>query len=52
MIGLIENLARRAGDMLLSHFGEDEQLLKPRCSVKEAVTKYDKLIDEVDVFDD
>jgi myo-inositol-1(or 4)-monophosphatase len=47
MIGFIENLAKRAGDVLLSHFGEDEQLLKLRCSVKEAVTKYDKMVDEL-----
>lgn len=47
MIGFIENLTKRAGDILLSHFGEDEQLLKLRCSVKEAVTKYDKMVDEL-----
>jgi len=47
MIGFIENLVRRAGDILLSHFGKDEQLLKMRCSVKEAVTQYDKMIDEL-----
>ena len=47
MIGFMENLAKRAGDILLSHFGEDEQLLKLRCSVKEAVTKYDKIVDEL-----
>ena len=47
MIGFIEDLAKRAGDILLSHFGEDEQLLKLRCSVKEAVTKYDKMVDEL-----
>ena len=47
MIGFIENLAKRAGDVLLSHFGEDEQLLKLRYSVKEAVTKYDKIVDEL-----
>ena len=47
MMGFIENLAKRAGDTLLSHFGEDEQLLKMRCSVKEAITKYDKIVDEL-----
>jgi len=47
MIGFIENLARRAGDVLLSHFGEDKQLIKLRSSVKEAVTKYDKMVDEL-----
>jgi len=47
VIGFIENLAKRAGDILLSHFGEDEQLLKLRYSVKAAVTKYDKMVDEL-----
>jgi len=47
MIGFIENLAKQAGEVLLSHFGEDTQLLKLRCSVKEAVTKYDKMVDEL-----
>lgn len=47
MIGFIEDLAKRAGEVLLSHFGEDEQLLKLRCSVKEATTKYDKAVDEL-----
>ncbi len=47
MIGFIEKLAREAGDVLLSHFGEDEELLKLRSSVKEAVTKYDKMLDEM-----
>jgi len=47
MISFIENLAKRAGDELLSHFGEDEQLLKLRYSVKEAATKYDKMVDEL-----
>ena len=32
---------------MLSHFGEDEQLLKLRYSVKAAVTKYDKMVDEL-----
>jgi hypothetical protein len=44
MIGFIENLAKRAGDILLSHFGKDEQLLKLRFSAKEAVTKYDRTV--------
>lgn len=33
MIGFIENLAKRAGNVLLSHFGEEQQLLKLRSSV-------------------
>ena len=47
MTDFIEKLARDAGDALLSHFGEDEQLLRLRCSVKDAVTKYDRMIDEL-----
>lgn len=47
MISFIENVARQAGEILLSHFGEDEQLLKRRTSVKDAVTKYDKMIDDL-----
>jgi len=47
VISFIENLAKQAGEILLSHFGQDEQLLKLRCSVKDAVTKYDKMIDEL-----
>jgi myo-inositol-1(or 4)-monophosphatase len=47
MIDFIEELAMRAGEALLSHFGKDEQLLKERHSVKEAVTDYDKMIDDL-----
>jgi len=47
MIDFIENLAKQAGDVLLSHFQEDQQLLKLRSSVKEAVTRYDKMVDEL-----
>ena len=47
MIDFIENLAKRAGNVLLSHFGEDQQLLKLRSSVKDAVTRYDKMVDEL-----
>jgi myo-inositol-1(or 4)-monophosphatase len=47
VISFIEKLARRAGDVLLSHFGEDEQLLKLRSTAKEAVTRYDKMVDEL-----
>jgi myo-inositol-1(or 4)-monophosphatase len=47
MTDFIEELAMRAGEALLSHFGEDEQLLKERHSVKEAVTDYDKMMDDL-----
>lgn len=47
MIEFMENLAKQAGDVLLSHFGEDQQLLKLRTSVKDAVTRYDKMVDEL-----
>lgn len=47
MIEFIENLVKQAGDVLLSHFGKDEHLLELRYSVKEAVTKYDKMVDEL-----
>ena len=51
MTDFIQDLARRAGERLLSHFGRDEQLLKLRSTVKEAVTTYDKLIDHLIVQD-
>ena len=47
MIDFIESLATQAGDVLLSHFQEDQQLLKLRSSAKEAVTRYDKMVDEL-----
>ncbi len=47
MINFVENLVRQAGDVLLSHFGKDGELLTLRTSVKEAVTKYDKMVDEL-----
>ena len=47
MIGFIESLTKRAGEVLLAHFGEDEQLLKLRGSVKDIVTKYDRAVDEL-----
>ena len=47
MIDFIKSLAKQAGDVLLSHFQEDQQLLKLRSSVKEAVTRYDKMVDEL-----
>jgi len=47
MIDFIENLAKRAGSVLLSHFGEDQELLKSRSSVKDALTQYDKMVDEL-----
>jgi len=47
MIDFIESLAKQAGNVLLSHFQEDPQLLKLRSSVKEAMTRYDKMVDEL-----
>jgi len=47
MINFMKSLAKRAGDVLLSHFQQDQQLLKLRSSAKEAVTKYDKMVDEL-----
>jgi myo-inositol-1(or 4)-monophosphatase len=47
VLGFIENLATCIGDILFSHFGKDEQMLKLRCPVKEAITKYDKMVDEL-----
>ena len=47
MIDFIESLAKQAGDVLLSHFQEDQQLLKLRSSAKGAVTRYDKMVDEL-----
>jgi len=47
MIDFIESLAKRVGEVLLSHFGQDAELLKQRTSVKEAVTRYDKMVDEM-----
>lgn len=46
MIEFIENLVRRAGDVLLSHFGKDEYLLGQRYTVKDAITRYDRMLDE------
>ena len=47
MVDFIESLTKRAGEVLLSHFGQDEELLKQRTSVKEAATKYDKMVDQM-----
>jgi len=47
MRDFVENLAKTAGEVLLSHFAEDEGLLRLRASAKEAATKYDKLVDEL-----
>jgi len=33
--------------VLFSHFGQDEELLKLRTPVKEAVTRYDRMVDEM-----
>ncbi|MDY6916516.1 MAG: inositol monophosphatase family protein [Chloroflexota bacterium] len=51
MTDFIQDVARRAGERLLSHFGQDRQLLKLRSTVKDAVTTYDKLIDHLIIQD-
>ena len=43
----VEHIARRAGSTLLSHFGTDAHLREMRTTVKEAVTDYDKMVDEL-----
>jgi len=43
----MQNLAKAAGDFLLDNFGKDRRLLELRSSVKEAVTVYDKMADEL-----
>jgi len=45
--GLIESLARKAGDTLMKHFRQDWPLLKERNTPKEAATKYDKEVDNL-----
>lgn len=47
MIDFIQDITQKAGEVLLSHFREDDQLVKQRSSAKEAVTKYDKMVDEL-----
>ena len=47
MIDFVQDLAREAGQMLLSHYREDESLLEQRATAKEAATKYDKMSDEL-----
>ncbi len=47
MIDFIQDVAREAGQMLISHFREDESLLKQRASAKDAATKYDRLSDRL-----
>jgi len=44
---LIGSLARKAGNTLLKHFGQDWALLKERSTIKEAATKYDKEVDRL-----
>ncbi len=43
----LENLSKVAGKFLLDHFGKDLQLVELRSSVKEAITTYDKMADEL-----
>lgn len=47
MTDFIQDVARSAGDRLLSYFGQDENLLSLRTTVKEAVTPYDRLVDHL-----
>ena len=47
MIDFAQTLVRQAGDLLLSRFGKDEELLALRATVKEAVTRYDSLVDDL-----
>jgi len=44
---LLQNLAKMAGEFLLDHFGKDLRLVELRSSVKEAITTYDKMADEL-----
>ncbi len=43
----LESLIKQAGDYLLTHFKRDVYLQERRYSVKDAITKYDKLVDEL-----
>ncbi|MDY6911074.1 MAG: inositol monophosphatase family protein [Chloroflexota bacterium] len=47
MLDFIEKTIKQAGDMLMEHFGTERQLLKLRATVKDSVTKYDKMVDEL-----
>lgn len=47
MIEFAEELARGAGAELMSHFGRDQDLLRLRASVKDAVTRYDSSVDDL-----
>jgi myo-inositol-1(or 4)-monophosphatase len=47
MKSLMESLIRRAGEALLGHFRENEELLRMRTSAKEAATGYDKIVDRM-----
>lgn len=47
MRDLIEKLTKVAGDFLLDNFGKDPRLVELRSSVKEAITTYDKMADEL-----
>jgi len=44
---LLQNLAKVAGEFLLDHFGKDLRLVELRSPVKEAITVYDKMADEL-----
>ncbi len=43
----ILELAKRAGDFLLEHFKQDQDLVNLRSTAKEAATRYDKMVDRL-----
>jgi len=44
---LLQDLTKTAGNLLLDSFGKDPRLLGLRSSAKEAITRYDKMADEL-----
>ncbi len=51
MKSLMESLIRRAGETLLDHFREKEELLRMRTSAKDAATAYDRMVDRMLIAD-
>lgn len=47
MIDFIEKLVKFTGDFLLSYYGKAEYLVAKRYSVKDAITRYDKMVDDL-----
>lgn len=41
------NLAQKAGSVLMDYFQHDQELINLRSTAKEAVTKYDKMVDQL-----